>query len=167
MRLANNNELQKLIAIDDDASELYASVGLKLDLGRDHPFVVDEINRWSRAIEQRLSHVAVDKLDNPIGFAALGFLDGDPYLDQISVLQDYMQRGIGTLLLNCAIAWSGDRPLWLTTYSHLPWNRSYYEKQGFVAINEQDCGPELCAVLQTQRAALPDPQQRIAMVRRI
>lgn len=166
LRIANSDELDKLVAIDDAASVLYVKAGLKIELGKDHPFVVAENIRWARAIELGLAHVAVNCQDTPIGFVTLSYLDDEPYLDQISVLPGHMRHGIGTSLLNLAISWSGGRPLWLTTYSHLPWNRPYYERHGFFTIKDSECGTELCAVLRDQRAALPDPDQRIAMVHR-
>jgi GNAT superfamily N-acetyltransferase len=166
LRVAHSDELQALVAIDDAASEIYATAGLKLDLGDDHPFVADEKLRWARAIKQGLAQLAVNQQGVPIGFATLGFLDQEPYLDQIAVLPGYMRRGVGTMLLGRAIAWSGERPLWLTTYAHFPWNRPYYERHGFVMVQDRECGSELFGVLQEQRAALPDPDKRIAMVRR-
>jgi GNAT superfamily N-acetyltransferase len=166
LRVANPDELQKLVAIDDEASALYAKAGLKIEFKKDHPFVVAESLRWTRAIEQGLAHVAVNRQDKPIGFATLRFVDGEPYLDQISVLLSYMRCGVGASLLNHAISWSGERSLWLTTYAHLPWNRPYYERHGFVTITEDECGAELRTILLEQRAVLPDPDQRIVMVRR-
>lgn len=166
LRIAHSDELQKLVVIDDEASELYTQAGIKFDFEKDHPFVVAEKLRWTSAIEQGLAHVAVNRQDTPIGFVTLSYVDGEPYLDQLAVLPSYMRRGVGTSLLNHAISWSGGQSLWLTTYSHLPWNRPYYERHGFVTIKDSECGADLCAVLQEQRAALPDPDQRIAMVRR-
>ena len=166
LRIARPGELEKLVAIDDEASELYAKAGLKLEFDKDHPFIVDEKLRWAGAIKKGLAHVAVNGHDEPIGFATLGHVDEDPYLDQISVLVSCMRRGVGTALLDRAVSWCDGRPLWLTTYAHLPWNRPYYEKYGFVTIKDSECGDELRAILQKQRAALPDPDQRIAMVRR-
>ena len=166
LRIAKSDDLQILVAIDDEASELYAKAGLKFEFEKDHPFVVAEKLRWANAIEKGLAHVAVNNKDTPIAFSTLSYVDGEPYLDQIAVLLSYMRCGVGASLLNHAISWSSGRPLWLTTYAHLPWNRPYYERHGFVTINEGECGAELCAVLQEQRAALPEPDQRIAMVRR-
>jgi GNAT superfamily N-acetyltransferase len=165
LRLARADELPKLVAIDDEASELYAQAGLEIVLTKDHPFVVAESVRWARAIAQSLAHVAVDGQDEPIGFMTLGFVDGEPYLDQLAVRPSAMRRGIGSALLRQAFSWCAPRSLWLTTYSHLPWNRRYYERHGFVRVPEAECGPELRAILEEQRAALPDPGERIAMVR--
>lgn len=165
VRLARPNELRKLVDIDDAASELYIQAGLQLSLDKNHPFVATEAVRWAEAIERGLAHVAVDREDHPIGFMTLRFVDGEPYLDQLAVRPSNMRRGIGATLLRHAISWSGERPLWLT-YSHLPWNRPYYERHDFVLVPEGACGPEIRVILQDKRAALPDPDQRVAMVHR-
>lgn len=165
LRLARTDELPKLLAIDDEASELYAHAGLEIALAKDHPFVVAESVRWARAIARQLAHVAVDGHDEPMGFMTLGFVDGEPYVDQLAVRPIAMRRGVGSTLLGQALSWCAPRSLWLTTYAHLPWNRRYYERHGFVLVPEGECGPELLAILDEQRAALPDPDERIAMVR--
>lgn len=165
LRLARSDELDALVAIDDAASELYVRAGLVLSLGADHPFVLAESARWAQAIERELAHVAVDTNDEPLGFLTLGVVDDAPYLDQISVHPRAMRRGIGSALMQRAFTWSGARPLWLTTYSHLPWNQPYYERHGFTLVPERDCGPELKQILATQRATLPDPERRVAMLR--
>lgn len=166
LRKAKKDELGALVAIDDAASELYSNAGLHIEFGHDHPFVVAEAVRWSCAIEHGLADVAVGPRDEPIGFIILGTVDGEPYLDQLSVHPDAMRQGIGSALLNAAIRWAGNRPLWLTTYSHLPWNKPYYERSGFSDVAEHLIGPELGGIIQHQRSVLPDPQCRIAMVLR-
>ena len=164
LRKARADELQRLLGIDDEASELFTRAGLTFTTDANHPFSVAESARWAKAIEEQLAHVAVNHQDEPIGFVTLSFVDQEPYLDQISVLPGVMQRGIGTMLLRHAISWSNGRPLWLTTYSHLSWNKPFYERRGFTAVAEGTCGPELRAILQEQRAVLPDPHHRVAMV---
>jgi GNAT superfamily N-acetyltransferase len=165
LRLARPDELQELILIDDEASELYARAGLRIELSKDHAFTVAESARWADAIASGLAYVAVDAQDHPVGFAAVRLVDGNPYLDQLAVRPYAMRRGIGTALLRQAISWSGGRALWLTTYSHLAWNRPYYQRHGFAPVPDDTCGIELLAILEEQRAALPDPGKRIAMAR--
>lgn len=164
LRPARSDELSQLVAIDDDASELYKSAGFAFDFAPDHPFVLAEKLRWGQAIELGLAYVATDQKDLPIGFVTLSYVDGDPYLDQIAVQTKHMRRGVGTLLLNHAISWSNGRPLWLTTYAHIPWNKPYYERHGFITVPEEKYGPELRAIIHEQRSALPDPHQRITMI---
>jgi hypothetical protein len=59
LRLARPSELSQLIDIDDQASVLYAQVGLTLALADDHPFVQAEAARWARAIDADSAHVAL------------------------------------------------------------------------------------------------------------
>lgn len=165
LRLARRGELAELVRIDDAACEVYASAGIQLELGADHPFVIAEQADWQHAIESDLVHLAVDASDHALGFMALRFVDGLPHLEQLSVVPSAMRQGIGTRLLQVAIEWSGTRALWLTTYAHVPWNRPYYERHGFRVVSEAACGPEVRALLQDQRAVLPAPEQRVAMAR--
>lgn len=165
IRASHPHELPILISIDDEAGELYQRAGLAISLDRSHPFVAGESARWTRAIALGLALTAVDSNDHPIGFATFGLVDGEPYLDQVSVRPGMMRRGVGTALLNRVVAWSSSRPLWLTTYSHLPWNRPWYERHGFAVVPETSGGPEMQRILQEQRTALPYPDMRVVMVR--
>jgi len=53
---------------------------------------------------------------------------------------------MGRRLLQLALSLTAPAALLLTTYAHLPFNRPYYERFGFV---------------------LPDPHQRVAMAARL
>jgi hypothetical protein len=86
IRSAHPTELQTLVAIDDDASTLYAEGGLKLTLDHSHPFVIAEFQRWAEAIRRGLAFVAVDSEDQPIGFVTLGYTDDGILKEQRSVL---------------------------------------------------------------------------------
>lgn len=166
LRPANSHELPTLIEIDDQACELYLQAGIRFDIDEDHPFVIAESQRWAEAISQGLAHVAVDRQDYPVGFISMCTVDGEPYLDQLAVRPAQMRKGIGRSLLRHALALNTQQPLWLTTYAHLPFNAPFYESEGFVAMLEEDCGPQLRAILEDQRSVLPAPDKRIAMVRR-
>ena len=102
---------------------------------------------------------------SPVGLLVMDRLDGQPYLEQLSVRVSAQRRGLGRSLLLRAIEWAGAEPLWLTTYAHVPWNAPFYERHGFVAVPESACAPALLAALEEQRRFLPAPQQRIAMRR--
>lgn len=165
IRPATEDEANEVIAIDDDASALFASVGLPLDFGPDHPFVLAEHARWTAATRAGRTFLAVAGDGPPLGMTVLGWVDGAPFLQQLSVRRSAMRRGIGARLLARAVAWAGQRPLWLTTYAHVPWNRPFYERAGFAAVPPERCPPGVAAVLAEERRHLPEPGQRIAMVR--
>ncbi len=129
LRLARPHELCELVRIDDAAGSLYAQAGVVFDFWWDAPFAQVEVARWNYAIGAALAHVAVDTNDKLLGFITLEIVDGSPYIHQLSVHPSSMRRGIGSALVRRAIEWSAARPLWLTTYSHVPWNAAYYARR--------------------------------------
>ncbi len=168
IRLARPDEIAVLVAIDDDAGRLYAEVGLPIELAPDHPFLVAEQARWRHAAGLEQVFLAVDAEGRGIGFAALGWVDGEPYLEQLSVRSDAMRRGLGRRLLRRAVDWAaqqGSSSLWLTTYGHLSFNRAFYEREGFVVVAESEWLPDIAHHIAEERGCLPDPEQRIAMRR--
>lgn len=170
IRPALASEIPILKDIDDDASALYAECALSIELGQDHVFVRAELVRWLRSIELQRAFLAVDQTGRGLGFATLDVVDGEPYLDQLAVRVDAMRRGIGRRLLACAVDWAraaGGSALWLTTYDHVPFNRPYYERHGYLVVPEDACGPGILHHIHEQRRYLPAPAERIAMRRLI
>lgn len=166
IRPGSSDELSLAVAIDDDACTLYERAGLRFEIGPDHPFARQEYERWSRAAEDRLLFFASTGDGPPVAMMVLGFVDGQPHLDQLSVRSAATRQGIGTQLVAFAIEWAAGRPLWLETYAHLPWNRPFYERQGFVVASASTAPAAVQALLAEQRRWLPAPQERIVMCRR-
>jgi GNAT superfamily N-acetyltransferase len=155
-----------LVSIDEDAAELYAQSGLPLVLPPDHPFSIAERALWTASLEQGFCYLALDASNDAVGFAALTELDGTAYLDQLSVRFSAMRRGVGSHLLQAASDWARARQypsLTLTTYDHLPFNRPFYERRGFVTVAEAQLTPGLLHHLREQRRYLPLPTERVAM----
>jgi GNAT superfamily N-acetyltransferase len=165
LRAAHARELRRIADIDDDAGTLYAEAGIFVDLPIDSPYVEAEARRWRASLAAGRVWLAVDSRDQPLAFVSCGFVDGAPYVEQLSVRRAHMRRGLGRALLGRAIAFASGQSLWLTTYAHLPWNGPYYERAGFVMVPPPEHGPELRATLELERASLPAPDQRIAMKR--
>jgi GNAT superfamily N-acetyltransferase len=168
IRIASVADMADVVRLDDDATGLYQTAGFVIALPADHPFTVDEQRRWAGSAAAGQLFFAVDERGECVGFAALDRLDGVPYLDQLSVRRAAMKRGAGRFLLHHAITWATRQRakfLWLTTYGHLPWNRPFYEREGFVLAPESECSPGIVHHLDDQRAALPFPEHRVAMRR--
>lgn len=91
-----------------------------------------------------------------------------PCLDQLSVRRAWRRQGVGKTLIAHALPWSAAAgELWLTTYdARVPWNQPLHERLGFVRVDELHYGPDLRAKLSAERAALPVPEGRVAMVYR-
>jgi GNAT superfamily N-acetyltransferase len=167
IRTARPDELATIISVDDDASRRYATVGLIMNLHDGHPFVGAEQARWAQSLASGDIFIAVDASHRANGIAVLGRLDGEPYLNQLSVRLEHVGQGVGTALLSLAITWAHGRGpgLWLNTYSHLPWNRSFYERRGFKLQDESSWRPEMRATIEEQQASLPLPDERVVMFR--
>jgi GNAT superfamily N-acetyltransferase len=164
--VGTRDDIDTLVAIDLDASELFVRAGLDVELPDQHEFALAERARWLHSLAWGNTLLALNSSGQPIGFAASGTRDGNPYLDQLSVRQAAMGIGVGSALLSAthAIARStGARSLWLTTYRHLSWNRPFYERRGFIVMPETQCGPEMLAELEFERRWLPAPGERVAM----
>lgn len=162
LRIAKSDDLPSLMAIDHASSQLFEQAGLCIELDDDHPFARAEAVRWSQSIDQGLVYVAMDANGQSVGFAVCSLVDDEPYLDQLSVLPLHMRQGIASKLIGRVLQWSAERPLWLTTYSSLPWNKPYYERHGFKVVLEASCGPGMQAFCVTnarccldQRTVLP------------
>jgi len=165
IRRAAPQEMGDAIAIDEDAFEMYKTAGVHVEIGPDHPFAIAEWARWTQAARDGGVYLAEVDGVGPVGMLVVNFVDGLKHLEQLSVRRSAMRRGIGCQLLRHAIRWAGAEPLWLTTYSHLPWNRRFYEQEGFVVVPEAECPRGIVAMLQEQRRWLAAPQERVAMCR--
>lgn len=156
-------DLATLLDIDLDAGLLFERAGLYLDLPESHEFSVTERERLRASLAAGTTTIAMDLRGHALAFVAMGRRDDSPYIEQISVRANCTRRGIGSMLLDRALCPAPDT--WLTTYDHLPWNRPFYERHGFVRVPEDRCGPDIRADLEFQRRWLPLPAQRIAMRR--
>jgi GNAT superfamily N-acetyltransferase len=170
LRAARVDELEILCDIDVDASRLFDQVGLELTPEHSLEFAAAERSRWLTCLQSGTTFLASRQSGEPVGFAAVRMLDGEPYLEQLSVRMNAMRNGIGTALLNAAerlAAETRTRRLWLTTYRHLPWNAPFYERAGFAIVPVTQCGEEMLSELALQRRLLPKPDERVAMRKRV
>jgi len=166
IRRADPAEIDVLTAIDDDAARLFVQAGIDVDFPPDHEFLIHERHRLSLSLAAGTALLATDRALGPVGFVALGWLDAEAYIEQISVRMQAMRRGFGTLLLDAVSVLAkttGEGTISLTTYDHLPWNRPFYERNGYAVVPDIECGIEVARELEIQRRWLPRPEQRVAM----
>lgn len=166
IELGRPSDHQEAVAIDDDASNLFESVGITVSGSKYDEFSRAEQARWLRAAELDRMFFGCDETGMRLGLVVLARIDGGSYIEQLSVKQRGMRRGLGRFLLEHAIEWArqnGDPAIWLTTYGHLGWNRPFYETAGFQTVDERVCGSELRQHLAEERRVLPFPEQRVPM----
>lgn len=93
------------------------------------------------AMDEGLLWVAVNETDIPVGFALLRYVDGLALLAELDVLPAYGRRGIGRALMAAAAQEAraaGYARLFLTTFTHVPWNAPFYARLGFAVLTAEE-----------------------------
>jgi GNAT superfamily N-acetyltransferase len=151
-----------LRAIERLAGARFREVGLG-EIADNEPMSADELSEYSLAGR---AWVAVDATSDPIGYVIADIVDGNAHIEQISVHPDHQGTGVGRALVEQIQRWAvdiGAPSITLTTFIDVPWNRPLYEHLGFVVMTEDEIGPELAAVVDSETAHGLDPSTRVCM----
>ncbi len=92
--------------------------------------------------------IAAGAGDEPVGFLAAHALDGEFFIEELSVARSHQRQGLGAALVAAAVdrARIEDFPsAVLTTYRDLPWNGPFYARHGFVEIDASRVGSWIAA----------------------
>lgn len=96
---------------------------------------------FMEAMQKGRLFVIVDSAQLPAGFAFWQEIAGCALLALIEVDPQQGQRGLGTALVSqiiSQVAQAGFQHLHLTTFSNFPWNAPFYQKVGFVILNDEE-----------------------------
>ena len=162
LRPSSPEDAGVLREIERSAGRQFRDVG-DPNVADDEPSSADELSEYANAGR---SWVAVDAGDNPIGYVLVDVVDGNAHVEQISVLPDHQGAGIGRALLEQVSEWAtsaGLPAITLTTFKQVPWNAPLYRHLGFRVLDEDEIGPELRTVRETEAAHGLDPTQRVCM----
>lgn len=112
--------------------------------------------------------VLIDPENLPVGFLLAEVLDESFHIKEMDVHPAHARKGLGGKLLEHSFTVARGRNLssiTLTTFKHLPWNGPFYERHGFVSLEESEMGAELSEILRQE--AKDGLKNRIAMRRNI
>lgn len=164
IRPAREADVPLLPAVEASAATLLVEVGLgRAGAGATMPPDALDLCRQAGTL-----WVAVDGTDAPVGFLAAGDLDGHLHVHELSVAAAHQRRGLGAALMAAAIdfgRWAFVPAVTLTTDRHLPWNKPFYARLGFVELRRDGLPPGLAQVLAGEAAAGVDPARRCAMAK--
>lgn len=107
---------------------------------------VTDSQSHSVSMAQRLAWLVEDDQGIVLGFCYARVLGDTLWLAEISTLPQARGSGAGGLLLRQVRDAAARRQLngvTLTTYSTLPWNAPWYQKQGFITLESFSLAPEL------------------------
>jgi GNAT superfamily N-acetyltransferase len=163
---ARPGDLAKLPSIERAANVLFEGRGLAGVVADD----ATSLAELSHAHGAGLLWVARAPDGEPIAFALLELVDGQPHLEEIDVHPAHGRRGVGRALLEALFAWArgaGYRAMTLTTFRDVPWNAPFYASAGFRALAPGELSPGLAAVVRDETARGLDPAQRVVMRREL
>jgi GNAT superfamily N-acetyltransferase len=134
VRPARGNEVGELQNIDIASASLFRGTGL-IDFGPlGEPSQPIPEERLRKGFGDGLIWVAVDNLEELVGFALCSDRGEDLYLDQLSVLPRHGRQGLGTRLVRRCLQEAEARSykrVSLSTFRKVPWNGPFYKKLGF------------------------------------
>jgi demethylmenaquinone methyltransferase/2-methoxy-6-polyprenyl-1,4-benzoquinol methylase len=160
---ARAEDLAKLARIERAANALFADAGHpELDVAE-----VTTLEELAHALAAGLLWVARAGDGEPVGFALVELVGGEPHLEEIDVDPAHGRRGIGRALLAAVLAWARTarhRRVTLTTFRDIEWNAPFYARAGFRELRPEEIGAELAAVVQDEAARGLDPGRRAVMV---
>jgi GNAT superfamily N-acetyltransferase len=164
IRLARDEDLSALPAIEREASILFAAYGLAVQLSE----ILTPIESLREGMQADRLWVAVDEHDHPVGFALAAIVGDNAHLDELDVHPAHGRRGLGTALVEAVCDWakaSGHCAITLTTLRHIPWNAPWYQRLGFRVLEDNELSEALRDLLQEEiQRGLP-ADQRVAMQR--
>jgi GNAT superfamily N-acetyltransferase len=162
IRAAAPDDGPALQEIERQAGARFRDVGME-SIADAEPASVDTLTTY--AVAGR-SWVALDTPDRPIGYVIADLVDGNAHIEQISVRPDHQGRGVGRALIERVQKWAaqvGSPAITLSTFLTVPWNGPLYAHLGFAAIPDDELGPELRAVRESETRHGLDPAARICM----
>ena len=167
IRPARLSDVDAIISVDIAASALFKPTGLLSDDAlNDHV----EAPNVRAAIDAGLIDVA-EIVSEPrvAGFIQYRLIEGDLYLEQVSVDPAYGRRGVGRRLMSWlhqrAITLGADQ-ITLSTFRNLAWNGPFYASVGFEEIPRGDMQDYMLEI-EAAQAPLMDVSKRIFMIKTV
>lgn len=162
IRATRHTDIPELHAIEWAAGQRFLEFGLA-HIANAEPSTAEVMATY---VDEGRSWVATQPDDRPVGYVLLDELDGLAHIEQVSVLPEHQGSGHGRALVRRVADWAratGCPAMTLTTYDHIPWNRSLYEHLGFRVLDVANLDPELAARRAEEAGRGMDPGLRVAM----
>lgn len=167
IRYARLDESPKLQEIENSAGLRYREVlGLEwIADAADRPLTA--YNFW---ISSGLGWVHEDERGACVAFLVAELWDEGLHIEELSVLLGAQCQGYGSRLVRHVVGWArqrGLREVTLTTFRDVPFNQPWYERLGFVSLDQPALSERLQARLAEEIAKGFPADRRVAMRLRI
>lgn len=164
IRLARSEDAEAFPKIEVAAGTLFAALPGFEHIAAGEPISVD---RHRRLIAKRHCLVAAAG-DQIAGFIACEPFRRELHVWELSVHPDFQRQGLGARLLRGAMIDAhnaGFSAMTLTTFRQVPWNAPFYERLGFIEVEDSRSKARLDALLDAEEKAGLNREQRVAMIR--
>ncbi len=161
--LARPDEAERCPEIEARASVLFPEE----DVPKASDDSANDVETFAEAVEEECLLVARVG-GEVVGFALVELDDPEPHLEELDVLPEFGQRGIGRALVDATCeraAAAGFASITLSTFRHLAWNAPFYARAGFVVVPPEDWTPALARRAEEEAQAGLDPEKRVMMRR--
>lgn len=165
IREATNADIDWMRKIETAAGQLFLKTEMP-QIAHDAP---PERRVYRTAITKQRAWLALYQ-GWPAGYLIAKDLDGDLYLDQLSVDPDFSGKGIGAELIDHAEEIARRNALarlTMFTFRDVPWNAPYYLRLGFEQLPIEQFGPQLQRVLQAELAVDLHRWPRVCLYRTV
>lgn len=168
IRASTPADVPALQAIERAAGKQFADLDMPL-VAEDDPLSEPELLAYmdkGRAWTYDARGQPDDARAHPVAYLVADVVDGNAHLEQVSVHPSHARKGIGLALINHLIEWTraqGLPAITLTTYTEVPWNGPYYERQGFQYLSAEEIPPGLKAIRTAEAAHGLDQWPRACM----
>ena len=164
IRHADTGDAAQLPVIEAAGERFRTVPGLEFVADHDPAFAPDVLDP---ALAEGRVWVAEDK-EEIVGYVLALDLDGQPHLEQISVLPDWSGHGVGRALIDAVLGWARDAgapSVTLATYRDVPWNAPLYAHLGWTVLEEAEVAADgrLLAVRAEEAEHGLDPDDRVFM----
>ncbi|ESK38740.1 hypothetical protein P256_01559 [Acinetobacter nectaris CIP 110549] len=125
------SDIEQLIEIEKSANQIFAKTTDLMWL-KDSKTISYETHLYF--INNYYSIVAIGQTNSPIGFLYARIYENDLYILEIDVMEAFQKKGIGRMLMSHVIQYArcaGIPRVTLTTFTHVEWNKPFYESIGF------------------------------------
>lgn len=140
----------KLPAIEQSAGQLFSTLE---DLRWISESGVQSVEKHLAFINHKGHWVAINSDNEPVGFIMTTPLPESLFIHELSVSQDWQNRGIGKLLIQKIKDEAKIHKfdvVTLTTFRHVPWNAPYYQRLGFSILSESEIPHSLQEILNNE-----------------
>ena len=145
IRLAEPVDIPILPSVERRAGRMFEAWLAQTGLTPDSLEDVSDLEELDVARQRGHLWVAATAGGDIVGFAQVVIVDAVAHLDEVDVVPEHAQKGIGTQLVTAVCDWARDNGyprVTLTTFRDVPWNRAFYEKRGFRVVDPRSAGPE-------------------------